>query len=86
MSTAVCGLLLVLSLTLSAPVLLPNALGVKVTLIAQLALAAKLVVQVVDDTAKSPVVETAMLVSATFWLLIRVNVFAVLVVFTTHET
>jgi hypothetical protein len=58
---------LALSLTLSVPVLVPVAAGVNVTLIVHLPLAARLVVQVVADTAKSPVVEIAMLVSATVW-------------------
>jgi hypothetical protein len=62
-----CGLLLALSLTLSFPFLVPTTFGVNVTLIVHLPLAARLVVQVVADTAKSPVVEIAMLVSATVW-------------------
>jgi hypothetical protein len=57
--------LLALSLTLSWPVLVPVCVGVKVTLIVHLPLAARLVVHVVVETAKSPVVEIAMLVSAT---------------------
>jgi|SRR5690348_10062694 hypothetical protein len=76
----VCGLLLALSLTVNSPVLVPFACGVKVTLIVHLLLAARLVVQVVVDTAKSPVVEIAMLVRAIAWLLLSVNVFAALVV------
>lgn len=76
----VCGLLLALSLTLSVPVLVPVVVGVKVTLIVHFALAARLVVQVFADTAKSPVVEIAILFSVTVWLLTRVNVFAALVV------
>jgi len=78
-SADVCGLLLALSLTLSVPVLWPNAVGVKVTLIGQCALAARLVVQLVADGAKSRVTVIVMLVSGTFWLLVSVNVFAVLV-------
>jgi hypothetical protein len=77
---AVCGLLLALSLTVNSPVLVPFACGVKVTLIVHLLRAARLVVQVVADTAKSPVVEIAMLVRAIAWLLLSVNVFAALVV------
>ena len=76
--------MLALSLTFNCPVLVPNAVGVNVTLIVHLPFAAKLVVQVVADTAKSPVVEIAMLVSATVWLLVRTNVFAVLVAPTAH--
>jgi hypothetical protein len=59
------GLLLTLSLTLNLPVLVPIALGVNFTLTVHLLLAAKLVPHVVADSAKSPVVEIAMLVSAT---------------------
>ena len=63
----VCGLLLALSLTLNVPVLVPVAAGVNFTLIVHLRWDARLVVHVVVDTAKSPVVEIAMLVRATFW-------------------
>jgi hypothetical protein len=76
----VCGLLVALSLTLNCPVRFPVAVGVNVTLIVHLPLAAKLVVQVVADTAKSPVVEGTILVSVTVWLLVSVNVFGKLVV------
>jgi hypothetical protein len=76
----VWGLLLALSLTLSCPVLFPVAVGVNVTLVVHLLLAAKLVVHVVADTAKSPLVVITMLVRAALWLLVRVNVFAALVV------
>jgi hypothetical protein len=48
--------LLALSLTLSRPILAPVAVGVNVTLIVHFALAAKLVVQVLAETAKFPVV------------------------------
>jgi hypothetical protein len=54
--------------------------GVNVTLIVHLPLAARLVVQVVAEIAKSPVVEIAMPVIATVWSLVKVNVFAALVV------
>jgi hypothetical protein len=66
-SADVCGLLLALSLTLKAPVLVPNDLGVKVTLMEHVLLAARFVVQVVADTAKSPVVEIAMLLNGPLW-------------------
>ena len=56
-STAVCGLLLAMSLTLSFPVLFPSPVGVNVTLIVHLLFTATGGVQVVEDTAKSPVVE-----------------------------
>ena len=75
-----CGLLLALSLTLNTPVLVPLAVGVKVTLIVHFPLAIRLVVQVVAETAKSPAVVIAMLVKATVWLLVRVNVFGGLIV------
>jgi len=61
----VCGLLLALSLALNCPVLVPVCVGVNVTLIVHFPFAARLVPHVVADTAKSPVVEIAMLVSAT---------------------
>lgn len=76
----VCGLLLALSLTLNLPVRVPVCFGVKVTSIEHLSLAPKLVVQVVDDTAKSPVVEIVMALSGTFWLLASVKVLGLLVV------
>jgi len=59
------GLLLALSLTLNCPVLVPVAVGVNVMLIVHLPFAAKLVPHVVAETAKSPVVEVAMLVNST---------------------
>ncbi len=60
-----CGLLLALSETLNFPVLVPTSAGVNTTLIVQLVLAARLDVQVVAETLKSPVVEITMLLSAT---------------------
>ena len=72
--------MLALSLTHNLPVLVPVAVGVNTTLILQLALAAKLAVQVVVETLKSPVVEIAIPVSATLCLLVSVNTFAGLVV------
>jgi hypothetical protein len=72
--------LLALSLTLNRPVRVPFAVGVNVTLIVQLLLAARLVVHVVDDTAKFPVVEITRLVRAMVSLFVSVNVFARLVV------
>ena len=75
-----CGLLLALSLTLNTPVLVPLAVGVNVTLIVHLLFGPKLVVHVVAETAKSPVVEITMLLRVTVWLLVRVNVFGGLVV------
>ena len=76
----VCGLLVALSATFNVPVLVPVAVGVNVTLILQLDLAARLAVQVVVETLKSPVVEIAMLLRVTLCLLARVNTFAGLVV------
>lgn len=77
---AVCGLPTALSATLNVPVRAPVAVGVNTTLIVHFALAAKLVVHVVVETLKSPVVEIAMLVSATVCSLVRVNTFAGLLV------
>jgi hypothetical protein len=82
-NATVCGVLLALSLTLNCPALFPVAVGVNVTLIVHFPLAAKLVVQFVAEIAKSPVVEITTLVSVTVWLLVKVNVFAALVVPTT---
>jgi hypothetical protein len=76
----VCGLPTALSATLNVPVLVPVAVGVNTTLIVQVDLAARLVVQVVVETAKSPVVEITMPVSATVCSLVRVNTFAGLLV------
>jgi hypothetical protein len=72
----VCGLPTALSATLNVPVLVPVAVGVNTTLIVQGVLAARLVPHVVVETAKSPVVEIAMPVSATVCSLVRVNTFA----------
>src|SRR5271163_2916965 len=69
----VCGPPTALSLTLNVPVSAPVTVGVKVTLIVHFALAARLAVQVVAETAKSPVVEIEMPVSATLCLLVSVN-------------
>jgi len=76
----VCGLPTALSLTCNVPVLVPVAVGVNTTLMVQLDLAARLVVQVVADALKSPVVEIEMPVSATLCLLASVNTFAGLLV------
>lgn len=62
------------------PVLVPLAVGVNVMLILQLLAAASVDPQVVDETAKSPVVEIVMPVRATDCLLAKVNVLAALVV------
>jgi hypothetical protein len=75
---------LALSLTLNFPVRVPVPVGVNVTPIVQLDLAARLVVQVVVETLKSPVVEITMLLSVTLCLLLSVNTFAGLVVPTTR--
>ncbi len=70
------------SLTLNCPVLLLASDGVKVTSMVHSLLAARLVPQVDDDTAKSPVVDIAILFSGITSLLSKVNVFAALVVLT----
>jgi len=62
----VCGLFAALSLTLNCPVRVPVVIGLNVTLIVHLLSAAKVVVHVVDDTAKSPLVEITMLFSEVF--------------------
>jgi hypothetical protein len=58
----------------------PVLVGVNVTLMVHFCLDANVAPQVVAETAKSPVVEMAMLVSATVWLFVNVNFFAGLVV------
>ena len=52
----------------------------KVTLMVHFVSAASVVPQVFAETAKSPVVETEMLVKVTAWLFVKVNLLAVLVV------
>ena len=76
----VCGLPIALSATLSVPVRVPVAVGVKVRLMVQLVFAPRLLEQVVDATVKSPVVVIEMPVSETACSLVRVKVFAGLVV------
>lgn len=76
----VCGLPLALSDTLSVPLRVPVAEGVNTTLIVQLVLAPKLVVQVVEETLKSPVAEIEIPVSDTACSLANVNTFAGLLV------
>ena len=68
-----CGLAAALSATSNCPVLVPVAAGWKTTLIWQVDFAARLVVQVVAETLKSPVVEITMLLSETLCLLESVN-------------
>jgi hypothetical protein len=69
-------------LTCSCPFSDPAIVGVKVTSIVQLLAGFRLVPQVVDDTAKSPIVEIAMLLTAFRSLLIKVKVLGALVVLT----
>ena len=76
----VCGLFEALSDTLNVPVLVPTAVGVNVTLIVQLVVGGRLPGQVCAETAKSPVVATVIPVRNALCLLVRVNVFAALVV------
>lgn len=68
------------SLTLNSPVRVPVAVGVNVTLTVHVPFAGNEVLHVVSETAKSPVVPRLMLPSTTDKLLVRVNVFAALVV------
>ena len=76
----VWGLPAALSATFNVPFSVPIPMGLKTTLILQVALAARLVVHVVVETLTSPVDEIAMLVSATLCLLVSVNTLAALVV------
>jgi hypothetical protein len=69
-------------LTCSCPFSGPAIVGVKVTSIVQLLAGFRLVPQVVDDTAKSPIVEIAMLLTAFRSLLIKVKVLGALAVLT----
>ncbi len=76
----VCGLPATLSLTCNVPVSVPVCVGWKTTLIVQLAFAARLEEQVVDETLNSPVVEIEIPVSSTVCLFDSLNAFAALVV------
>ena len=80
-----CGLLLALSAACTVPVLVPFWVGVNVTLMVQLPIADTVDPHVVEDTAKSPVVEIKTPVSVTLWLFLRVNVFGGLVVPTVRD-
>lgn len=71
-----CEPLRALSATFRAPVLAPVAVGLNTTLILQVALAARLVVHVVVETLKSPVVVMAIPVRAAACLLLSVNTVA----------
>jgi hypothetical protein len=70
-----------LSVTVSVPLLWPETVGVKVTLITQLAPAASAAGQELAE--KGPVAETLVTLSVVVWLLIRLIVWAGLVVPTT---
>jgi hypothetical protein len=70
------------SLTSNCPCSGPVILGVKVTSMVHWLLGAKVDPQVVADTAKSPIVEIVILFTDSRSLLIKVNVFAALVVLT----
>lgn len=76
----VCGLPTALSDTCNVPVKVPVWVGANTTLMVQLALEVRLVWQVVEVTLNSPVVEIETFLSITFWLFLRVNVFAELFV------
>lgn len=67
-----------LSLTDSVPFLVPVCVGVKITLIVHLVLAARVAEQVVAEMLKSPVVEALIPVSATDCRLDSVNTLATL--------
>ena len=74
----VCGAPAALSLARNNPVLVPIWVGLNITLIVQLDWAERVLGQFVPVTLKSPVVESMILASGTFCLLLSVNVFAVL--------
>ena len=63
----VCGLLRALSLTLTVPVLVPVAVGLKTTSMVQVPEEVNCVPQVVEETLKSPVVEIKMFLRITLW-------------------
>jgi hypothetical protein len=69
----ICGLLTALSVIVNEPVLAPAAVGVKLTVMAQLAPAAKLVPQVLI-CAKSPLVAMLVMVKAPVPVLFIVTV------------
>ena len=70
---AVCGLLLVLSFTVSVPVAEPVCVGEKVTLMEQLSLLFSVVPQVVAEIANGAAVEYEMPVRVVGKLFFRVN-------------
>ena len=76
----VCGLLLALSDTCKAPVVVPVAFGVNTTSMLQVALEVSCVPHVVEETLKLPVVVIMMFLRITFWWLSSLNTFAALVV------
>jgi len=69
LSATCCGLPLALSLILSAPVRLPEAVGVKVRLMVQLALTARLAGQLLL-CAKSPLLARPLILNAALPLLV----------------
>jgi hypothetical protein len=83
---AVCGEFKALSLTVSVPVRVPSAVGVKVIEIVQLSFVAS----VLGDSgqsevwAKSPEIEIPVMVRGTVWVLVRTMALAGLVVCTTQ--
>jgi hypothetical protein len=76
----VCGLLLALSLTDSDPSVAPVPVGLKTTLIVHFVFFARLLPQVVVETANTPLVEMLMLFKVTFRSFVKVNVLGALVV------
>jgi hypothetical protein len=83
---AVCGELEALSLTVSVPEREPVALGVKVTEIVQLVLAASVAGEIghVEVCAKFPETEIPLIVRGVVWVLVRTKLSAVLVVWMTQ--
>ena len=68
-----------LSLTDSDPFVMPVAVGLKTTLIVQCVFFNRVLLQVVVETAKAPLVEMLMLFKVTFRSLVKVNVLGRLV-------
>lgn len=81
-SCEVCGEFAALSFTLSVPVRVPRAVGVKVTVMVQVVFAAKVAGEIghAEVSAKSPEIEMLLIVRGTVWLLLRVTVLEGLVV------
>src|ERR1700677_1596160 len=73
-----CGLLLAASDTCNLPVVGPAAVGVKTTSMVHVASEVNCVPHVVEETLKSPVVETTIFSRTMLWRLSNLNAFAAL--------